>query len=432
MHIKDAARNENKQVSISGWVYRKRESGGIVFIIVRDASGVLQTAIKKDNVGAKSWKDANEATIESSVKISGIMKKEGRAPTGYELEASSFKNIHVSEPFPITEYQSAELLLDKRHLWLRSRRMTQIMRARAHVFKYTREFLDKNKFYEITPPVITLAGGETGADLFEVNFFGKKAYLTESSQLYAESMIFSLEKVYSFVPAFRAEKSRTTKHIAELWMVEPEMAYFTQKQNEKVQERLVSYIANKLAQKDGDILDELKVEKKALLSVKPPFKKIKYEEAIEMLNGKGEKLKWGDDFGVPEEKLLTENEEKPIFITDWPKEIKAFYAVVNPKDERTVMAADMQAPHGHGELTSSSEREWRLDKVLERIKEVERTGGIKFNMENYSWWLDLRRYGSVPHAGFGLGMERLIKWLLNLDHIRDAIPFPRMINRAYP
>jgi asparaginyl-tRNA synthetase len=432
MHIRDAVKKESKEVSIAGWIYRKRESGGIAFVIIRDTTGTLQAAIKKDKVDEHSWKDAVDGTIESSAKVRGIVKKDERAPGGYELEASWFRTVHVSEPFPITEYQSAELLLDKRHLWLRSRKMTQVMRGRSHIFKHTREFLDRDGFYEITPPVITLAGGETGADLFEVNFFGQKAYLTESSQLYAESMIFSLEKVYSFVPAFRAEKSRTTKHLAELWMLEPEMAYYDIKKSMKLQEKLVSYIANKLVKDDEDILEEMKVDKESLLKVRPPFKRISYEKSLEILNEKGSKLKWGDDFGVPEEKLLTEGEEKPIFVYNWPRELKPFYASINPDDTRTALSADMQAPNGHGEIIGGTQREWRLNKVLERMQEVEKIKGIKFDMKNYEWWLDLRRYGSVPHSGFGMGMERVIKWLFNLDHIRDAIPFPRMMNRAYP
>lgn len=432
MHIEEAVKKVGKEASISGWVHRKRESGGILFIVIRDVSGVIQAAVKKDKVDAKSWKAAGDTTIESSVKVSGTVKKDERAPTGYELEILKFENVHVAEPYPITEYQSAELLLDKRHLWLRSRRMTAIMKARSHIFKYTREFLDNNGFYEVEPPTITLAGGETGADLFEVKFFGQKAYLTESSQLYAEAMVPALEKVYSLVPAYRAEKSRTTKHLAELWMMEPEMAYYDSNQNMKLQEELISYIANSVAKKDADILDELKVEKGPLLKTKPPFKRISYEKALEILNGKGAKLKWGDDFGVLEEKMLTEDEDKPIFIYNWAKEIKAFSAAVNPDDPRTVLSDDMQAPHGHGEIIGGTEREWRLDKLLERMHAVEKYKGVKFDMKNYEWWVELRRYGSVPHSGFGMGMERVIKWILNLEHIRDAIPFPRMSNRLYP
>ncbi|MGC8628821.1 MAG: asparagine--tRNA ligase [Candidatus Micrarchaeia archaeon] len=429
---KDAEKNVGKAVSLVGWVYRKRESGGIIFVVLRDQSGVVQAAIKKGNVDDKSWQAANGTTIESSIKLAGIVKKDERAPTGYELEVSKFENVQVAEPFPITEYQSPELLLDKRHLWLRSQRMTTILKIRSFVFRYAREFLDRRGFYEITPPLITVAGGETGADLFEVNYFGQKAYLTESSQLYSEALIFALEKVYSFAPSYRAEKSRTTKHLAEYWHLEPEMAYYDINDNMRLQERLVSHIANKLAKEHDDLLKILNVDPNSLQAVKPPFKRIKYEEAIEIINSKGGHLKWGDDFGVPEEKMLTENEDKPIFVTDWPREIKAFYASPNPKDPRTVLSDDMQAPHGHGEIIGGTERVWRYDELLSRIKEFEQARGIKFNLENYDWWIDLRRYGAVPHAGFGMGLERLIKWLLNLDHIRDAIPFPRVINRVKP
>lgn len=426
MYIQDAAKKEDKQVKLSGWVYRKRESGGIAFIVVRDRSGIVQVAVNKEKVDEKSWKAASETTIESSVKLAGTVKKDERAPTGYEIQASMFKNIHVSEPFPITEYQSAELLLDKRHLWLRSQRMTAIMKARSYVFRYAREFLDKQGFFEISPPLLTLAGGETGSDLFEVKYFDQKAYLTESSQFYSEAMCYALEKVYALAPSYRAELSRTTKHLTEYWHLEPEMIYFDIKKAMKLEEKLVSYIANKLAAHD-DILKVLNVPREDLLKIKPPFKRITYEKAVEIAG-----MKWGEDFGVPQEKLLTEKEDKPIFVTDWPRELKAFSARLNPKDKRLVLSADMQAPHGHGEIIGSTERNWEYDELLERINEVEKTKGVKLNLENYDWWIDLRRYGSVPHSGFGMGMERVIKWLLNLEHIRDAVPFPRVINRVKP
>ncbi len=432
MHIKEAERKEGKEVSLAGWVHRKRESGGIVFVVLRDVTGLLQVAIKKDKVDGRSWNDANDVTIESSIKVKGNVRKDERAPTGYELEASSFRNVHIAEPYPITEYQSTELLLDKRHLWLRSRKMINVMRARAHIFRYVRDFLDKKGFYEVTPPLITKAGGETGADMFGFDYFGEKLYLTESSQLYVEAMEFALGFTYSFVPSYRAEKSRTVKHLAEYWHLEPEMPYYDNEKAMKLEEKLVSGIANKLASRDEDILKELGVDRESLLKIKPPFERIPYEKAIELLNDRGIKKSWGDDFGVDDEKALTEDKEKPIFIHSWPKEIKPFYMPINRKDPRTVASSDMLAPHGHGEIIGSGEREWRLGKLLERMKEVEEAKGVKFNMQNYEWWIDLRRYGSIPHAGFGMGMERLIKWLLNLDHIRDAIPFPRMMNRSYP
>ena len=431
MYILSAQEKVGKEVVLRGWVYRKRESGGIIFVVLRDRSGIMQAAVKKDVVDNRSWEAAQNTTIESSIIVKGTVRQDQRAPTGFELQASRFRNVQVAEPFPITEYQSTELLLDKRHLWLRSQKMVAIMKARALVFRYARKFLDSRGFYEITPPLITMAGGETGADLFEVNYFDQKAYLTESSQLYAEAMVPVLDKVYSFAPSYRAEKSRTTKHLAEYWHLEPEMAYYNNDKNMKLQERLVSYIANNLADNE-DILKTLGLNPEDLKKIKPPFKRVTYEKAIEIVNQKGGNLKWGDDFGVPEEKMLTEDEDKPIFVYAWPKEIKAFYARVDPKDPRVVLGADLQAPHGHGEIIGGTEREWRMDVLMERMHEVEQAKGIKFNLDNYQWWLDLRRYGSVPHAGFGMGMERVIKWLLNLDHIRDAIPFPRMINRLTP
>ncbi len=430
--IDQAAGSVGKSVQIHGWIHRKRGSGGILFIVVRDRTGTIQASVKKDLITQNGWAEISAAAIESSIILSGTIKSEPRAPTGYELEASSVKIVGGSEPFPITEYQSAELLLDNRHLWLRSQRMRDIMKTRAYVFRYLRKFLDTRGFYEITPPLLTTAGGETGADLFEVDYFGQKAYLTESSQFYSEAMVFSLEKVYSFAPSYRAEKSRTIKHLAEYWHLEPEMAYSDNNKNMKLQEMLVSNTANMLAKNNEDLLKSFGVDPQLLLKIKPPFKRITYEKALQILNDKGADKKWGDDLGVEDERLLTEDEEKPVFVTLWPREIKPFYMPINPKDERTVLCADLQAPKGQGEIIGGSERIWKMDELKERIAEVEKNKQVKIALENYQWWLDLRRYGSVPHAGFGLGVERIIKWLLNLDHIRDAIPFPRTINRAYP
>ncbi len=420
-----------KPVTIRGWIYRKRSSGGKAFAVIRDVTGTIQCVIDKAKVGEKEWSQIDSAYLESSIIVRGVARKDERAPGGVELDVDDLMVIHSGEQFPITEYQSAEFLLDVRHLWLRSQKMVNVMKVRAHIFRYAREFLDKRGFFEISPPLITRAGGETGASMFEVQYFDQKAYLTESSQLYAEAMVPALEKVYSFAPSYRAEKSRTNKHLTEYWHLEPEAAYYDLKKIMQLQERLVSSIATRLA-KEKELIEAFGVSQESLLKVKPPFKRITYEKALELIKEKGSSKKWGDDFGVEEERLLTEDEDKPLFIYAWPKELKAFYAAMNPKDNKTVMAADMQAPHGHGELTSSSERVWKLDELLNRMAEVEKAQGVKFDRESYSWYIDLRRYGSIPHAGFGMGMERLIKWLLNLDHIRDAIPFPRLINRISP
>ncbi len=302
----DASKKVGSEITLRGWIHRKRESGSIIFIVIRDSTGIMQCAVKKDSVDEKSWSFARDSSIESSIEVSGTCREEKRAPTGYEIEVRKFKTMQVAEPYPITEYQSTELLLDKRHLWLRSLRMINIMKARSYVFRYAREFLDKKGFLEVTPPIITKAGGETGSDMFEIDFFGQKAYLTESSQLYAEVLEFALEKVYSFVPSFRAEKSRTVKHLAEYWHLEPEMPYFNNEQGMKLEERLVSYMANRLAARNADILKVLNVDPETLLKVKPPFERISYEKALSILNEKGAKKQWGDDFGTDDERLLTE------------------------------------------------------------------------------------------------------------------------------
>ncbi len=415
-----------KDVTIRGWIYRKRSSGGKAFMVVRDRTGTIQCVADKAVLKESEWNAVDSAYLESSVIVRGTVKRDERAPSGVELQARSVMLVHSGEQFPITEYQSPEFLLDVRHLWLRSQRMIHAMRARSYVFKYAREFLDRQGFFEITPPLLTISAGETGANLFEVQYFDQKMYLTESSQLYAEAMIYSLEKVYSFAPSWRAEKSRTTKHLAEYWHLEPEMAYFDNDMNMQLQERLVSHIAESLATKNKDILAHFGVDPESLLKVKPPFKRLTYTEAIDLLQQKGSSIKWGEDFGVEHERLLTEYEDKPVFVQNWPKEIKAFYMYTDPKNEKMVLNSDMLAPHGHGEIIGGSQREWRYDQLVENMKEK----GL--NLDNYKWYLDTRKYGSVPHSGFGLGMERVIKWMLNLDHIRDAIPFPRMMNRMEP
>lgn len=424
--VSDAKKSKKESITIKGWIYRKRSSGGKIFAVVHDHTGILQCIIDKSTVTKDEWESIEKASLESSIIIKGNLRKDERAPNGIELDAKELSIVHSGEQFPITEYQSPELLLDIRHLWIRSQRMRMIMKARSHVFSYLREFLDKKGFYEITPPLLTISGGETGANLFEVEYFDKKVYLTESSQLYAEAMVYALDKVYSLAPSYRAEKSRTVKHLAEYWHLEPEMAYYNNEMSMKLQSQLVSHVAQRLAKKDEDVLKELNVDVNSLLKIKPPFKKFTYEKAIEKLQELGSDKKWGDDFGVEEERLLTEHEEKPIFVYNWPKEIKAFYMPINKSDPRTVACADMLAPRGHGEIIGGSERIWKEDELVARMKE------LNFKIDNYKWYIDLRKYGSVPHSGFGMGTERLIKWLLNLDHIRDAIPFPRMINRVSP
>jgi asparaginyl-tRNA synthetase len=426
MHILNAEEKIGSECELKGWIYRKRSSGGIIFIIIRDSTGIIQVAVKKEDVDSDSWKIAEQSTIESSIIVTGVINADKRAPTGYEVKVKKLQLIHLSEPYPITEYQSTELLLDKRHLWLRSRKMTNILIIRSLVFKYIRDFYELHNFWEVTPPLITKTGGESGADMFNFDFFGEKAYLTQSSQLYLEALVPSLEKVYSLVPSFRAEKSRTIKHLAEYWHMEVESAYYGNEENMQLQEEMISYLCKRLVEEAGKPLDELGVDKEHLRGIKPPFKRITYSKAIEFLNENGAHKEFLEDLGTEDEKILTEKENKPIFVYNWPVKIKAFYMKADPDNPEFVLNSDMLAPHGHGEIIGGSERIWNYEELIKRMNK------FNMNIKDFEWYLDLRRYGSIPHSGFGFGVERFIKWVLNLDHIRDAIPFPRMINRLEP
>ncbi|MCX6776205.1 MAG: asparagine--tRNA ligase [Candidatus Micrarchaeota archaeon] len=415
-----------RDVSVRGWIYRKRSSGGVQFLVLRDSTGTMQVAIKKENVPEKAYHDADKALIESAVTAKGVVKEDGRAPGGYELQVTEFSVISFSEPFPITEHQSTELLLDLRHLWLRSQKLTNIMKVRQYLVNYLREYFFSQGFWEVAPPIITQAGCEGGSTLFEFKYFDDTAYLSQSAQLYNEVFITALEKIFVLAPSFRAEKSRTVKHLAEYWHLEAEEAFYHNEDNMKLQEELVSYACQKLAKNHADLLEFFKVKPETLAKVSPPFKRISYDDAIDFLVKKGIKKTWGDDFGTEDEEILTSGIEKPMFIYNYPKGGRAFYMKVNPENPKTVLNADMQAPNGHGELAGGSERIWEYDELMKRIKEE------KLDVKSYQWYIDLRKYGSVPHSGFGLGIERLLKWVLNLDHIRDAVPFPRTINRVYP
>ncbi|MEM4554885.1 MAG: asparagine--tRNA ligase [Candidatus Anstonellaceae archaeon] len=418
--------HSGKKVKIRGWVHRSRTSGGVCFLIVRDSTGIIQCAVKRDVAGESGFKQATDAYLESSIMVEGIVRQDARAPGGYEISATQVELIGRGEPFPISKDQSVEFLLDTRHLWLRSQRLTAIMKARHRIVFYLREFLEKEGFWELAPPIITGAACEGGSTLFELNYFGQRAFLTQSSQLYAEVFTTALEKVYVFAPSFRAEPSRTVRHLCEYWHLEPEMAFYNQKMNMQLQERMIEYVAQKMAQNHADLLTFLGREPEKLKAVRAPFKRMTYEEAVGLAASKGANIKMGQDLGADEEALLTEGEEKPIFVTNFPAKIKAFYMREDPQNPGTVLNADVLAPEGHGEIIGGSERIWEYDELMRKIKEN------NLNPKDYEWYIDLRRYGPVPHSGFGLGIERLVKWMLNLDHIRDAIPFPRTINRVYP
>lgn len=422
--IGDIGRMDGKSVRLKGWIYRTRSGKGISFVVMRDPTGIVQCVVKE---GTKGFSDAQKALIESSVELTGKVRKDERAPGGYEVQATDFSVVGFADDFPIKEQQSPELLLDNRHLWVRSQKLLRIFKVRSTILGAIHEYFRKNGFYEIQSPSITKMACEGGSTLFEMKYFGEKAYLTQSWQLHAEALAASLEKIYCIAPSFRAEKSRTRHHLAEYWHAEAEVAWIDHDESLRIQEGLVTHIVRECMKKHRSELKELGADMKALESVKAPFRRITYKETLELLNKKGTKTKWGDDITDLQIRTLSEDFKKPFFITNWPKSMRPFYMLENPKDKKTVLNADLIAPgESGGEIIGGSARESDSRKILAKLKE-EGT-----DPANYGWYMDIRRFGSFPHAGFGMGVERLTQWICNVDHIRDCIAFPRTISRVYP
>ncbi|MHA1216447.1 MAG: asparagine--tRNA ligase [Candidatus Thorarchaeota archaeon] len=417
-------RTPGETYSIRGWVYRKRIHGKATFIVLRDETGVLQ-CVHHPNQNPQV-KIPENLGIEASVQITGIAKEDKRAPGGIELEITGFKLIGPSHMFPITKDQSIEILLDLRHLWLRSRRLTQIMQVKAEAVRAAREWFHDNEFVETFPPILVGSACEGGATLFSLKYFDRQAYLSQSAQLYLEALIFSLGDVYSITPSFRAEKSRTVRHLTEYWHIEAECPYKGLEEIMQVEEQLFAHICNTVAEKMPEAIRAVGRDPDFLAKIKAPFKRITYEEAVDIVHSYDIDMEFGEDFGARAERALSNHFDKPFFIYRYPEKIKPFYVKRDPDYPGFVLSADLMAPEGYGEMTTGGAREEDLDSIVERIK------AEGFNPEDYSWYLDLRRYGSVPHAGFGLGTERLVWWMLKLDHIRDACAFPRVLNRVTP
>jgi asparaginyl-tRNA synthetase len=415
-------RHTKGKLAIRGWVYRKRISKDMIFILLRDATGVIQCTVKK---GLQAWKQAEKVTIESSVTLSGKVKEDKRAPGGYEITGEKLTIIGLAENFPISKDKSEDFLRDVRHLWLRSRRMNLIMRVRDETLWSIHEFFREKGFVEVSPPMFIRSAVEGGSTLFGLKYFDHDLYLTQSAQLYLEALIYSLEKVYCVAPSFRAEKSRTIRHLTEYWHVEPEQAFADVDDMMRLEEHLVSYTCQNVAEKCRKELDELKIDPDELASIKPPFPRITYSDAIDRIQAKGFKLEWGEDFGFNEERAVAEGFDKPVFVYAYPKQIKAFYCKTYKDKPNLAMSADLLVL-GIGEITTGGSRVDDKDELIERMKE--------FNLrpEDYDWYVDLRKYGTVPHAGFGLGVERLLAWMLKLENVIDTIPFPRTIRRFYP
>ncbi len=412
----------DQKVTVRGWVYRKREGKELIFILIRDSTGVIQSTIKKAN---PCWTDAQKLTIESSFSLEGTVKADTRAPGGFEIGAENIDIIGLAETFPISKDKSEEFIRDMRHLWLRSRKMNLVMKVRAETLEAAREYFKKQKYTEVSPPMFISAAVEGGSTLFGLKYFEQDLYLTQSSQLYLEILMYSLENVYCIAPSFRAEKSRTIRHLTEYWHMEGEWAFADMTDLMKFEEGLMEHICQTIAQKCEKEFKELGADINKLKAVKTPFPRITYKEAIERLKPKNPALDWGADLGYEDEKVLAEDFGKPFFVYDYPTAIKAFYCKTYKEHPEVAMSVDMMVPR-IGEISTGGAREDNKDTLIQRMKEQ----GLK--PEDYEWYLDLRRYGTVPHVGFGMGLERLLVWMLDLDNIIDAIPFPRTTRRFYP
>lgn len=422
-----AGRSESN-VRLRGWLHNRRSSGGILFLTVRDGTGFLQCTAKRDQVGQDKFTEIETVPLESTVELEGQVARDERAPRGYELRITRFQTLHRShEDFPIArKYHGPEFLLDNRHFWLRSKKMQTILRIRALFVEEARRWLKEHEYLEVQAPTLVSAAVEGGSTLFEVKYFDQKAYLTQSWQLYAEAMIASLGKIYTVAPSFRAEKSRTRRHLTEYWHLELEEPWLDLEGLIKVEEELVLHIAHQVAAQATEDLKDLGRDPKVLAELKGPLPRITYDKAVELIHSHDSSFSWGMDLGYEQEKILTANFITPFFVTHYPKGVKAFYHMPDPQRPEVTLSVDMLAPEGYGEITGGGQRIHDYSQLMKRVEEEH------LNPEQYSWYLDLRKYGTVPHSGFGMGVERTITWICKLKHIRDATAFPRLMNRIYP
>ncbi|MEX6698374.1 asparagine--tRNA ligase [Peribacillus frigoritolerans] len=426
--IKDASKFVDQEVTIGGWLASKRSSGKIAFLQIRDGSGFIQGVVVKAEVGEEIFARAKSVSQESSLYVTGVIKKDERSPFGFELQVKDIEIIHESLDYPITpKAHGPEFLMDNRHLWLRSKRQHAVMKIRNEIIRATYEFFNEEGFVKVDPPILTGSAPEGTSELFATKYFDEDAYLSQSGQLYMEAAAMALGKVFSFGPTFRAEKSKTRRHLIEFWMIEPEMAFIEFKENLEVQEKFVSSIIQSVLKNCELELNTLGRDTSKLEQIQAPFPRITYDEAIKFLHEQGfDDIQWGDDFGAPHETAIAESYDKPVFITHYPTKIKPFYMQPDPDREEVVLCADLIAPEGYGEIIGGSERIHDQGLLEQRINEH----GL--SEDAYKWYMELRKYGSVPHSGFGLGLERTVAWISGVEHVRETIPFPRLLNRLYP
>ena len=418
-----------QEISIGAWVTNKRSSGKIAFLQLRDGAHYFQGIVMKNDVGEELFDVAKLLTQETSLIIKGIIQEDTRSKLGYELLVTGIEVLGESQDYPITPKEhGTDFLMDHRHLWLRSSRQHAIMKIRNEIIRATYEFFNQEGFIKVDPPILTGSAPEGTTELFHTKYFDEEAYLSQSGQLYMEAAAMAFGKVFSFGPTFRAEKSKTRRHLIEFWMMEPEMAFMHQDQSLEVQEKYVAYLVQSVLDNCDIYLDTLERDKELLKKyTQLPYDRISYDDAVALLNASGfDDIVWGDDFGSPHETFIANQSERPVFILNYPKAIKPFYMKEHPDRPEVVLCADMIAPEGYGEIIGGSEREVDYQRLSEQIEK------FGLSKDDYAWYLDLRKYGSVPHSGFGLGLERMVTWISGTEHIRESIPFPRLLNRIYP
>jgi len=434
-YIENAEQFDGQIVTVRGWVYHKRSSGKIKFLVLRDGTGMMQGVLFKGECAPEAFEDFERLTQESSVEVTGKLRKEPRSPGGFELGVQSLKVVQVAESYPISPKEhGVEFLMEHRHLWVRSAKQWAALRVRSEIMKSIHDFYEKEGFIRFDAPILTPSACEGTSTLFSTQYFDEKAYLTQSGQLYAEVGAMAFGKVYVFGPTFRAEKSKTRKHLTEFWMVEPEVAFADLNDNMDLGERFIEHIVQSVLANRARELEILERDLSKLELIRGPFPRISYDEALQVLEKKGVGVPWGEDFGAPHETALGEVFGKPVFVHHMPSQIKAFYfkqsdTVGGPATEGTgkyALGCDLMAPDGYGEIIGGGQREESYEVLKRRIAEHQ------LKEEDYSWYLDLRRFGSVPHSGFGLGVERTVAWMTGVEHVRETIPFPRLLNTLRP
>ncbi len=427
VRIKDLPNHVGEKVIVNGWLYNKRSSGKLQFPILRDGSGYLQCVVFKKEVSEETWKAADEATQESTVRVIGTARAEERAPGGVELGVETFEVTGASGDYPISPKEhGTDFLMNHRHLWLRSSKQHAVLRVRNEIEKACRDFFYDRDFVLIDSPILTANAAEGTSTLFETDYFGEKAYLSQSGQLYLEPAAAAFGRVYCFGPTFRAEKSKTRRHLMEFWMIEPEVAFLDFEGLQALAEEFIEYLVGRALERCQEELKTLERDVSKLENVKRPFPRITYRQAIELLATKGMPATFGDDLGGDEETVIANSFDRPVIITRYPAAIKAFYMQPAPEDPSLALGMDMIAPEGYGEIIGGSQRIHDYELLRQRIEEH------KLPLDKFQWYLDVRKYGTFPHAGFGMGIERVVAWVSGVPHLRETIPYPRMLNRIYP